>query len=156
MEDRRIPVTREGFERLKEELHHLREVRRPQIVAAVAEARSHGDLRENAAYDAARHDQMMMERRITELEQTIRNADVLDDDSAGRTDVVGFGSTVVVDFDGFEETFTIVGAVEAKPSAGKISTESPIGRALIGKRVGQKTQVPTPGGMSTIKILRIE
>lgn len=156
LENKRVPVSREGYERLKGELEELKSVRRPEIIAAVAEARSHGDLRENAAYDAARHDQMMMERRIAELEQTIRNADVLDDESAGRTDVVGFGSTVVVDFDGFEETFTIVGAVEAKPSAGKISTESPIGRALIGKRVGQKTQVPTPGGMSTIKILRIE
>lgn len=156
MENKRVPISREGYERIKGELEELKNVRRPEIIAAVAEARSHGDLRENAAYDAARHDQMMMERRINELEQTIRNADVLDDESALRTDVVGFGSTVVVDFDGFEETFTIVGAVEAKPSAGKISNESPIGRALIGKRVGQKTQVPTPGGTSTIKILRIE
>jgi transcription elongation factor GreA len=156
LENKRVPISREGYERIKGELEELKNVRRPEIIAAVAEARSHGDLRENAAYDAARHDQMMMERRISELEQTIRNADVLDDESALRTDVVGFGSTVVVDFDGFEETFTIVGAVEAKPSAGKISNESPIGRALIGKRVGQKTQVPTPGGTSTIKILRIE
>jgi transcription elongation factor GreA len=156
LDNKRVPVSREGFERLKSELEELKTVRRPEIIAAVAEARSHGDLRENAAYDAARHDQMMMERRISELEQTIRNAEVLDDESAGRTDIVGFGSTVVVDFDGFEETFTIVGAVEAKPSAGKISNESPIGKALIGKRVGQKTQVPTPGGMSTVKILRIE
>lgn len=156
MDNKRVPVSREGYERIKSELEELKSVRRPEIIAAVAEARSHGDLRENAAYDAARHDQMMMERRIAELEQTIRNADVLDDGSAGRTDVVGFGSTVVVDFDGFEETFTIVGAVEAKPSAGKISNESPIGRALIGKRPGQTTQVPTPGGMTTVKILRIE
>ena len=80
----------------------------PQITEAVAEARSHGDLRENAAYDAARHDQMMMKRRIDELEQLLRNAEIIDD-SASESGVVGLGSTVVVDFDGDEETYTIVG-----------------------------------------------
>lgn len=156
MDNKRVPVSREGFERLKSELEELKTVRRPEITAAVAEARSHGDLRENAAYDAARHDQMMMERRISELEQIVRNADVLDDDRAVPTDIVTFGSTVAVDFDGFEETFTIVGAIEARPSAGKISNESPIGKALIGKRPGQTAQVPTPGGLTKVKILRIE
>jgi transcription elongation factor GreA len=131
-------------------------VRRPEITAAVAEARSHGDLRENAAYEAARHDQMMMERRIKELQLMVRHADVLEDDRVMRTDIVSIGSTVVVDFDGFEETFKIVGAIEAKPSAGKISNESPIGRALIGKRVGQTAQAPTPGGITKVKIMRIE
>ena len=156
MESKRYPVSRSGFEALKVELEELTTVRRPEITAAVAEARSHGDLRENAAYEAARHDQMMMERRISELTQMIRNADILEDDRVLRTDVVGFGSTVVVDFDGFEETLTIVGAIEAKPSAGKISNESPIGRALIGKRAGQTAQAPTPGGVTTVKIIRIE
>jgi len=156
LEAKRVPVSREGFERLKTELEDLKSVRRPEITAAVAEARSHGDLRENAAYEAARHDQMMMERRISELEQMVRNADVLEDDRVMRTDIVGFGSTVIVDFDGFEETFKIVGAIEAKPSAGKISNESPIGRALIGKRAGQTAQVPTPGGLTKVKIVRIE
>lgn len=156
MDAKRVPVSREGFERLKAELGDLKTVRRKEITAAVAEARSHGDLRENAAYEAARHDQMMMERRISELEQMVRNADVLDDDRVMRTDIVGFGSTVIVDFDGFEETFKIVGAIEAKPSAGKISNESPIGRALVGKRAGQIAQVPTPGGLTKVKIVRIE
>jgi len=156
LEAKRVPVSREGFERLKAELEDLKNVRRPEITAAVAEARSHGDLRENAAYEAARHDQMMMERRIGELQQMVRHADVLEDDRVMRTDIVSIGSTVIVDFDGFEETFTIVGAIEAKPSAGKISNESPIGRALIGKRVGQTAQAPTPSGITKVKIMRIE
>jgi transcription elongation factor GreA len=156
LDTKRYPVSRSGFEALKLELEELTTVRRPEITAAVAEARSHGDLRENAAYEAARHDQMMMERRISEITQMIRHADILEYDAVIRTDIVGFGSTVVVDFDGFEETFKIVGAIEAKPSDGKISNESPIGRALIGKRAGQTTQVPTPGGMTRVKIIRIE
>jgi transcription elongation factor GreA len=154
METKRVPVTREGLERLKAELEELKTVRRPAIVAAVAEARSHGDLRENAAYDAARHDQMMNEKRISDLEQLLRNADVLED-GAGTAGIVSVGTTVVVDFDGEEETYTIVGAVEAKPSLGKISNESPIGKALIGKRPGQVAQFPTPGGMRKLTVLRI-
>jgi transcription elongation factor GreA len=127
----------------------------PQITEAVAEARSHGDLRENAAYDAARHDQMMTQRRIDELEAMLRNA-VIIDERAAPSGVVGLGSKVTVDFDGDEETYTIVGAIEAKPTAGLISNESPIGQALLGKRVGQTAQVATPVGMTVVKILRVE
>lgn len=157
MEDRRIPVTREGFERLKDELEHLTEVRRPQIVAAVAEARSHGDLRENAAYDAARQDQAMNEKRIADLEHLVRNAEIVDDsDGARTTHEVGIGNTVVVDFDGDEERYTIVGAIEAKPAEGLISNESPIGQALIGKRVGDKAVVATPGGQTSLTVKAIE
>jgi transcription elongation factor GreA len=157
MEDRRIPVTRDGYERLKEELETLREVRRPEIVAAVAEARSHGDLRENAAYDAARQDQAMNEKRIADLENMLRNADIVEDDQNGRAaDEVGIGNIVVVDFDGDEERFTIVGAIEAKATEGLISNESPIGQALIGKRVGDKAVVLTPGGQTTLTIKAIE
>lgn len=156
MDIRKVPVTRDGLERLKAELEELKNVKRPHIVAQVAEARSHGDLRENSAYDAARHDQMMNEKRIAELEALVRGAVILDDSKAIRTDVVGLGSKVVVDFEGDEETYTIVGAIEAKPARGLISNESPIGRALLGKRKGQSAQVTTPGGMSTLTILRIE
>lgn len=157
MEERRIPVTKDGFERLKEELRNLKEVRRPQIVAAVAEARSHGDLRENAAYDAARQDQAMNEKRIADLENLVRNAEIVDDGDGTRpTHEVGIGNTVVVDFDGDEERYTIVGAIEAKPAEGLISNESPIGRALIGKRVGDKTVVATPGGKASFTIKAIE
>jgi transcription elongation factor GreA len=153
---KKIPVTLEGLERLKAELDELKEVKRPSIAAAVAEARSHGDLRENAAYEAARIDQMMNEKRISDLEALVRNALVIDESRAGSKDVVGLGSTVVVDFEGDEESYKIVGAIEAKPARGLISNESPIGKALLGKRPGQKAQVSTPGGMSTLTILRIE
>lgn len=156
MEQRRVPVTREGLERLKAELEDLREVRRPQIVAQVAEARSHGDLRENAAYDAARHDQAMNEKRIGELEALLRSAVVMDEGELRDRDAVGIGSTVVVDFEGDEERYTIVGAIEAKPAAGLISNESPIGKALLGKRVGQDTFVMTPGGQTKLTVKRIE
>jgi transcription elongation factor GreA len=153
---KQVPVTREGLERLKEELNELRDVRRPAIVAAIAEARSHGDLRENAAYDAARHDQAMNEKRIADLEALVRNAVVLEDAPAGRAGEVSIGSTVVVEIDGDEERYTIVGAIEAKPAIGLISNESPVGKALLGKRVGQTAQVKTPRGQSTYKVIGIE
>lgn len=155
METKKVPVTREGLERLKAELEELKNVKRPQIAAQVAEARSHGDLRENAAYDAARHDQMMNEKRIADLESLVRDAVIMDETNTGPADVVGLGSTVVVDFDGDEERYTIVGAIEAKPAKGLISNESPMGKALLGKRKGQTTQVATPGGTVTLKILDI-
>jgi transcription elongation factor GreA len=156
VETKRVPVTREGLERLKAELEELKGVRRPAIAAIVAEARSHGDLRENSAYDAARHDQMMNEKRISDLESLLRSAEIMEEGGTHSGDVVGIGNTVVVEFEGEEERYTIVGAIEAKPSAGKISNESPIGRALLGRREGQVTQVPTPGGMRKLTILRIE
>jgi transcription elongation factor GreA len=153
---KKVPVTREGLERLKAELEELKNIKRPQISAQVAEARSHGDLRENSAYDAARHDQMMNEKRIADLEGLVRGAVVMDEARAGSTDVVGLGSTVVVDFDGDEERYKIVGAIEAKPANGLISNESPMGKALLGKRKGQTAQFATPGGTATLTILRIE
>jgi len=156
LDTKKVPVTREGLERLKAELEDLKENKRPQIAAMVAEARSHGDLRENSAYDAARHDQMMNEKRIADLEALVRGAVVMDENRPTSSDVVGVGSTVVVEIEGDEERYTIVGAIEAKPAAGRISNESPIGRALIGKRAGESAQFGTPGGIATLKILRIE
>lgn len=156
MEPRRVPVTREGLERLKEELDHLITERRPTIVAQVAEARSHGDLRENAAYDAARHDQAMNEKRISDLEVLVSQAQVLDDMPVGNPDIVGLGSTATVDFDGDEEKYTIVGAIEAKPANGLISNESPLGKALLGMRVGQDAHFMTPAGQQKIKIKAVE
>lgn len=158
MDTRRVPVTAEGLERLKAELQDLKDTKRPQIVAAIAEARSHGDLRENAAYDAARHDQAMNEKRIADLESLLRNAVVMEE--AGSRPVDGFvrlGSTVVVEVDGDEERYTIVGAIEAKPTAGLISNESPVGKAVLGKRVGEEASVMTPrGGRTVYRIVRVE
>lgn len=156
MEVKRVPVTREGLERLKIELHDLTDVRRPQIVAAIAEARSHGDLRENSAYDAAKHDQAMNEKRIRDLESLLRNAQILDDATGEVESVVRLGSTVQVEIEGDEERYTIVGAIEASPTKGFISNESPVGKALLGKRVGAEARVSTPRGQSVYKIIRIE
>jgi transcription elongation factor GreA len=150
-----VPVTREGLERLREELDYLKNVRRAEIAAIVAGARSHGGLRENSAYDAARHDQMMNERRIADLDALFRNA-VIVDDTPVPNGAVGLGSTVTIDFDGEEERYTIVGAIEAKPTEGKISNVSPIGAALLGKKPGETAEVPTPAGSQTVKILRVE
>jgi len=156
MDAKQVPVTRDGLERLKIELEELREVRRPQIIAEVAEARSHGDLRENSAYDAARHDQAMNEKRIADLEVLLRNAVLVNEESAVEGGYVRVGATVVVDYDGDEETYRIVGAIEAKPAMGLISNESPMGQALLGKRPGQEVFFSTPAGRSKILIKRIE
>jgi transcription elongation factor GreA len=154
--ERQVPVTKDGLERLREELRELKEERRPKIAAALAEARSHGDLRENAGYDAAKHDQAMTEKRIADLESLLRQAVIIDTDANGGSDVVRVGSTVVVDVEGDEERYTIVGAIEAKPAQGLISNESPVGSALLGRRPGEETVVEAPHGRMRLKVLRIE
>jgi transcription elongation factor GreA len=148
-------VTREGLERLRDELRELKEERRPKIAAALAEARSHGDLRENAGYDAAKHDQAMTEKRIADLESLLRQAVVIDE-ANGTSDFVRVGSTVVVNVEGDEERYTIVGAIEAKPAQGLISNESPVGKALLGRRAGEEAVVEAPHGLMRLKVLRIE
>jgi transcription elongation factor GreA len=153
---REVPVTKEGLERLQAELQELREVRRPAIVAALAEARSHGDLRENAGYDAAKHDQAMTEKRIADLDALLRQAVVLEDNASANRDIVRIGSTVVVDVEGDEERYTIVGAIEAKPTQGLISNESPVGKALLGLRPGETAVAAAPHGAMQIRVLRIE
>lgn len=155
MDPKRFPVTREGYERLVKELEHLKEDERPRIIASVAEARSHGDLRENAAYDAARHDQAMLEKKISELEQMLKNHIIIEHDPA-TAGTVRLGSTVVVEIEGDEERYTIVGALEAKPTEGLISNESPVGKALLGKRVGDDAIVASPRGSSIYKVIGIE
>ncbi len=156
MTDRMVPVTRDGLERLRSELQELKEVRRPAIVAAIAEARSHGDLRENAGYDAAKHDQAITEKRIADLDALLRQAVVIDDVARAHADMVQIGSTVVVDVDGDEERYTIVGAIEAKPAQGLISNESPVGRALLGLRTGEVAVAAAPHGETRLRVLRIE
>lgn len=156
MTKREVPVTKEGLERLQAELQELREVRRPAIVAALAEARSHGDLRENAGYDAAKHDQAMTEKRIADLDALLRQAVVLENNASANPDIVRIGSTVVVDVEGDEERYTIVGAIEAKPTQGLISNESPVGKALLGLRPGEVAVAAAPHGAMQIRVLRIE
>jgi transcription elongation factor GreA len=141
---------------LRDELQQLKDVRRPAIAAALAEARSHGDLRENAGYDAAKHDQAMTEKRIADLESLLRQAVVLDENAASGSDVVQIGSTVVVDVEGDEERYTIVGAIEANPAQGRISNESPVGRALLGRRPGETAVAAAPRGEMRLRVIRIE
>ncbi len=156
MTAKQVPVTREGLERLRSELKELKEVRRPAVVAAIAEARSHGDLRENAGYDAAKHDQAMTEKRIADLDALLRQAVVIEEDGGDLGDEVRIGSTVVVEVDGEEERYTIVGAIEAKPAQGLISNESPVGRALLGRQPGEEAVAVAPHGETRLRIVRIE
>ncbi len=148
----KIPVTEEGLERLKSELDNLVSVRRPGIIKAIAAAREEGDLRENAGYDAARHDQAMNERRILDIEDRIRRAVVIDPSKATSVQV---GTNVTIDIDGEEETYTIVGAVEARPADGKISNESPIGRALLGRKIGDVVDIRTPVSVLKARVVSI-
>jgi transcription elongation factor GreA len=155
----RIPITREGLAQLQAEYDELVNVRRPEIIAAVAAARAEGDLRENAGYHAAKDDQGFIEGRIRELEQTLKLVDVIDDApaaSAGGVKTVGLGSTVTVDIDGDHETYTIVGQVEAKPAQGRISNLSPVGKALLGRRVGDTVSIQTPATVLKARVIAIE
>ncbi len=156
MQRERIPITREGLAKLQEEYDDLINRRRPEVVRAIAQAREEGDLRENAGYDAAKHDQGFIEARIREVEQLLRSVDLIDTDRSSTSgNVVRLGSTVTVEIDGVEETYTIVGKVEASPRDGKISNESPVGRALLGHRPGQDVTIQTPGASMSARIVSI-
>ncbi len=156
MQRERIPVTKEGLETLRQEYDDLVKRQRPEISRIIQEAREHGDIRENAAYDAAKNDQGFIEGRIRELEQILRRVDIIDEERRGDSSMVQIGSTVTVLIDEDEETYTIVGAVEAKPAAGRISNESPVGRALLGHRVGEEVEIQTPRATMTAKIVRVD
>jgi transcription elongation factor GreA len=148
----RTPMTREGYDRLKEELERLKRAERPAITRAIAEARAHGDLSENAEYHAAREKQGMTEARIKELEAKVATAEVIDPPTSG--DRVTFGSTVrLADEDGKETVHQIVGSDETDPSRGRISVMAPLARTLIGKRVGDSVVAQLPGGKKRFEIL---
>ena len=144
----KIPMTVEGAEKLRKELDNLKKVERPRIVAAIAEARAHGDLKENAEYHAAREQQSFAEGRIQEIEGKLSNAQIIDITQIAQGDKVIFGSTVdIINLDTDETvTYRIVGDDESDVKLNKISYQSPIARALIGKEVGDIVVVRTPGG----------
>ncbi len=144
----RAPITKTGAERLKEELKRLKTIERPKIIDAVAEARAHGDLKENAEYHAAREQQSFMEGRIAELEAIISTAEVIDVSNLNIGDKVVFGATVVLEEEesGEHVTYQIVGDAEATIDEGRISISSPIARALIGKSEDDEIEVQAPGG----------
>ena len=147
-------MTRQGFDRLKAEIERLKRSERPRITRAIAEARSHGDLAENAEYHAAREKQSFIEGRIHELELKLGHAEVIDPPTEG--DRVTFGSTVrLEDGDGKEVRYWIVGSDEAEPAKGRISIMSPLARTLIGKEVGQTVTAQVPGGKKTYEILAV-
>ncbi len=152
----KVPMTGPGFEKLKEELRWRQQEERPRIIEAIAEARAHGDLSENAEYHAAKEAQSLNEGRVTELEDLVARAEVIDVAKLnGQT--IKFGATVVlVDEDSEEEkTYQIVGDQEADVKLGRISISSPIARALIGKEMGDSIEVNAPGGARGYEILEV-
>ncbi|MBI1737291.1 MAG: transcription elongation factor GreA [Candidatus Rokubacteria bacterium] len=149
----RTPMTRGGYEKLKDELDRLKRVERPSIIKAIAEARAHGDLAENAEYHAARDKQSFIEGRIAELETKVGAAEVIEPPTSG--DRVTFGSTVLLEDEaGKEFRYQIVGSDEGDPTKGKISVLAPLARTLIGKNVGDTVTAQLPNGKKTFEIVK--
>jgi transcription elongation factor GreA len=153
----KVPMTKQGYAALNAELKELKEEQRPAVIRAIAEAREHGDLSENAEYHAARERQSFIEGRISELEDVISRAEVIDP-AKFTGNVIRFGATVeIVDEDTDEEkVFQIVGEPEADVDAGKLNLRSPLARALIGKEQGESVEVHTPGGGRSYEILSVK
>ena len=153
----KFPITAEGFKRMEAELKQLKSEARPAVIAAISEARAHGDLSENAEYSAAKEKQSFIEGRIKELESNVSRADIIDVKSLSN-DTVKFGATVkLVDEDTEEETtYQVVGEYEADLKARKISITAPLARAIIGKKKGDSVEVNTPGGTKSYEILEIK
>lgn len=155
-EEKKVILTREGYEKLEKELDYYVSVRRNEISEQIAIARGFGDLSENAEYDEAKNEQSRIEAKIVEMENTLRNCIVVENDEVS-TDVVGVGNTVKVmnDFLKKEQIITIVGANETDPVNLKISSESPIGAALLGTKVGDVVSVEAPVGVMKMTVLEI-
>lgn len=148
-------LTPEGYRKLEEELTLLKTVRRPEVAAAIHEAKMDGDVTENAGYEEAKRQQAFLEGRIITVETMLKNAVLIETD--GPSDTVVLGSRVTVVEDGFDpETYTIVGSAEANPGDGRISNESPLGSALMGQKVGDLVTFETPGGLAEMKLISIE
>ncbi len=145
-------VTSDGLDKLKQELDDLVNVQRKKIAAALKEAKEFGDLSENASWDDAKERQAFIEGRIAEIENILKNAVAIE---KGSGDVVAVGSTVHVELEEGEQQFSIVGSTEADPELGKISNESPIGKALLGKKPGDEVEVQVPAGTILYKITKI-
>lgn len=156
-EAKKVVMTYDGLKKMEQELENLKTVRRKEVAEKIKEARGQGDLSENAEYDAAKEEQGEIESRIVQLENLLRNAEVIDEDVL-KMDVVNLGSKVTVldvEFDE-EMEYTIVGSAEADPMNGRISNESPLGMALLGQKVGATVMADTPDGEVAFKILNIQ
>ncbi|MFN7902045.1 MAG: transcription elongation factor GreA [Holosporales bacterium] len=152
----KIPMTLKGYERLQAELKHLKSVERPAVIRAIAEAREHGDLSENAEYAAAREKQSFIEGRIEELDAKTSRADVIDPKKLSGDKAVFGAHVTVVDEDTEQEiTYQLVGVDEADIHQGRLSITAPLGKALIGKKKGDSVEVRTPGGVKAYAVLKI-
>lgn len=153
----KVPITREGHEALKKEHENMLSVKRPQILKAIEEAREHGDLSENAEYDAAREEFQFLQQRVAEIEGMLRNSEIVDV-KKGDGETVEFGCTVtLVNLDTDDESlYRIVGPYESDIKKNTISITSPLGRALMGKNVGDEVNFNAPGGKRTYEIVKIE
>ena len=147
-------LTPEGLQKLNEELKHLINDKRKEVIERIREAAAHGDLSENADYAQAREEQSFIEGRIQEIEDMIKNAEIIH--TAGHRSTVSIGSTVQIKVGGSQKTYTIVGSNEANPKEGKISNESLVGKSLLGRKIGEKFMVSTPAGDMEYEILSIE
>ena len=154
MTNQKTFLTPEGYQKLEEELDLLKNVRRPEVAAAIHEAKMDGDVSENAGYEEAKRQQAFLEGRIITVETMLKNAALIE--ANGPSDTVVLGARVTVVEDGFDpETYTIVGSAEANPGDGRISNESPLGRALIGRKEGDTVAFETPGGQVQMKLISI-
>jgi len=153
----KMPITREGLEKLRQELHAIIAVDRPQNIKAIEEARAHGDLNENAEYHAAKERQSFLEAKINELEMAISRSEVIEINNEPSENII-FGSTVELKNLASNQTVTyqLVGPYESNPEDGKISITSPLGKALIGHEEGDYIKVKTPGGVQEFEILEIK
>ncbi len=152
----RSPITRDGYNNLQKELTNLKKVVRPQVIKAIEEARAHGDLSENAEYEAAKERQAFVEKKIQEIEQKLANSEIID--SISHPDgKIGFGSVVTLEKldNGGHVTYQIVGPDESDITSGKISIASPLGKALLGKEADDEIIVKTPGGAKNYTILKV-
>jgi len=152
----KVPITREGLEKLREELRHILTVERPGNIKAIEEARSHGDLNENAEYHAAKERQSLLSAKINELEMAINGSEVIEIDEL-RGERIVFGTKVELESltNGRKVTYQLMGPYESDPESGKISVTSPLGKALIGKEEGDIVKINTPGGTQEFEVLEI-
>ena len=152
----KVPITREGLEKLREELRHILTVERPRNIKAIEEARSHGDLSENAEYHAAKERQSLLGAKINELEMAINRSEVIEIDEL-RGERIVFGTKVELEnlANGRKVTYQLMGPYESDPESGKISVTSPLGKALIGKEEGDIVKIKTPGGTQEFEVLEI-
>jgi len=152
----KVPITREGYENLKKEREFLLNTKRPKLLTAIEEARAHGDISENAEYDAAKEEYQFLQMKVAEIEEILQNSEIIDVQKTDR-DVIGFGCSVTLkNLDTEEEVvYKLVGPYESNIDKGTISISSPLGRALMGKSLGDEVNFKAPGGERTYEIVNI-